>query len=287
MISRRGAWLITGSEMRRLENEICIRTEDLRLSTERYTRLVRGLPDIIFETTPLGRILVVSMSVMEILGYKPADLIDRTWNERVHPEDQVAFSQAWEQSSREADFSIPALRYLNSQGQIRYLTLFFMPVFGEPDRLEGWNGWPGTLPGEIRTNRRVRELTHQLIQGQEEERRRLALDLHDEMGQVLSALKIGLQSLVGEGRDPENLYRDEVLELIELSQAIMDRIRALAYSLHPAILENFGLVAAIEDLCESSADASGLEITFKTTESGIEELTREVKTTLFRFVQEV
>lgn len=275
-----------GGEVMRLENEIRSRTEDLRISTERYTKLIRGLPDVIFETNPDGRITFVSASIIEILGFMPEDLNDRSWSDYVHPDDLAAYLKAWDQSADEADFAVPALRHLNSQANIRYLTLYFIPLFGAAGSLIGWNGVARDVTREIRTSHRVKELTRQLIQGQEEERRRLALDLHDEMGQVLSALKIGLQSLVEDGNARENANRAEIDQLIELTQTIMDRIRSLSYSLHPAILDNFGLSAAIEDLCESRADAEGVEINFNSADIGEPGLSRELKTTLFRFVQE-
>lgn len=266
-------------EVRRLENEI-------RTLTERYTQLVRGLPDAIFETNPDGKIAFVSRSVSEILGFRPEGMIGMDWSNWIYPEDQATFRKAWAQSRDEAEFSISALRHVTSQGTLRYLTLYFIPLIGATGRLEGWNGVARDVTREVRRSDRVRELSRQLIQGQEEERRRLALDLHDEMGQVLSALKIGLQSLVEEGSAPDNPARPEIIRLIELTQTIMDRIRSLSYSLHPAILENFGLSAAIEDLCETSSETSGIAIDFKSADVGEQRMTREVKTTLFRFVQE-
>lgn len=111
----------------------------------------------------------------------------------------------------------------------------------------------------------------------------MALDLRDELGQLFSALKIGLQSLA-EHLGPKNA--GEIANLIHLSQKIIDPIRALAYHLRPAILDNFGLVAAVEDLYESMAAAGMIEVAQKLEEVKNKALSPEVKTALFRFVQE-
>ncbi|MBF0528985.1 MAG: hypothetical protein HQK55_06905, partial [Deltaproteobacteria bacterium] len=137
-----------------------------------------------------------------------------------------------------------------------------------------------------RSTTRVRELSHQLIRTQEEERQRIALDLHDEMGQVVSALKIGLQHLIEHQQMDSGARNSEIRKLIGLSQKIMDRVRALAHNLRPAILDNFGLAAAIEDLCESVASSGGPKIEHRLAAVDESGLSPEIKTTLFRFVQE-
>lgn len=133
---------------------------------------------------------------------------------------------------------------------------------------------------------RIRDLSHQLIRAQEEERQRLALDLHDEMGQVVSAVKIGLQNLAQRQEMDVGLESVEIRKLINLTQKVMDRVRALAHNLRPAILDNFGLTAAIEDLCESTASAGNIVIERRLTHLNENQLSPEIKTTLFRFVQE-
>jgi signal transduction histidine kinase len=136
---------------------------------------------------------------------------------------------------------------------------------------------------QVLAERRVRELSHKLINAQEEERKRVALDLHDELGQLLSALKIGLQSLAQQRSGEE---AGELQRLIRLSQKIMDRIRAMAYHLRPAILDNFGLVAALEDLCESLGESGLIRVETRLQEVDEKALSPEAKTALFRFVQE-
>ena len=126
----------------------------------------------------------------------------------------------------------------------------------------------------------------QLINAQEEERRRLALDLHDEAGQLLSALKIGLHA-VARGSPQTCLEKQKDMpHLMELCEDVLARIQTMAYMLRPAILDRFGLVSAIQDLVEWVADSSGIEVRTDISEFDESLLPDEAKTTLFRFIQE-
>jgi signal transduction histidine kinase len=166
---------------------------------------------------------------------------------------------------------------------VRWLSINSRVVHDKLGQVTGRRGVARDVTEQVRADKKIHELSGLLINAQEEERKRLALDLHDEMGQVLSALKIGLQSLAQSRSDDE---RQEYDRLIRLTQKIVDRSRALAYNLRPAILDNFGLNAALADLCDSMNDSGILQI--KTDLQDIEEkdLSPDVKTALFRFVQE-
>jgi signal transduction histidine kinase len=147
----------------------------------------------------------------------------------------------------------------------------------------GRRGVARDVTKQVLAEKRVRELSRKLISTQEEERKRIALDLHDEMGQMLSALKIGLQALAKreESRDSEELAR-----LIRLTQVVMDQIRALAHRLRPSILDNFGLKAALEDLCETLAESELLEVVYNLEDLPKERISPEMEISLFRVAQE-
>jgi signal transduction histidine kinase len=130
---------------------------------------------------------------------------------------------------------------------------------------------------------RIHQLSRKLIRAQEEERKGIALDLHDEMGQLLSALKLGLQGLAQRLEPP---FRQEGNKLVRLAQTIVDRMRALAYRLRPATLDSFGLRAAVEDLCETLAESHLLAVEHNLDFFNEESLSPEVTISVFRLVQE-
>ena len=269
-------------EARHLEALVAERTADLEVSTQRYLSLVQDLPDVVFELDQDGRYTFVSRAVEGVLGYQPGEMLGHTQREFVLPQDRPKYDQQKARTENDEPMSILALRHQTADGRVRWLSLHSRGLSDARGRGLGRRGVARDVTQQVLAERRVRELSGQLINAQEEERKRLALDLHDEMGQLLSALKIGLQTLA---RNHEQV-RPDLDRLIRLTQEVMDRSRSLAYRLRPAILDNFGLTAALTDLCESLSEDGVLAVTTHLDKIDDRALGPAVKTTLFRFVQE-
>jgi PAS domain S-box-containing protein len=133
-----------------------------------------------------------------------------------------------------------------------------------------------------RAEQATRLLSGRLVTAQEEERRRIARELHDEIGQVLTVVKINLQSL----RDP--LRRPGTTEAVEASIQNVDRaiqqVRALALDLHPSILDHLGLPAALRWFVDRIPQGPVPHLAVE--EGDGRPLSRDVKTAAFRIAQE-
>ena len=133
-------------------------------------------------------------------------------------------------------------------------------------------------------SRRVaRDALRRVVEGQELERRRLARELHDETGQALTSILLGLRA-VEDATAPDEASR-AVTELRELVVATLQDVRALAVQLRPKALDDFGLVAALERLAQTFTEASGMRVDLEA-RLGKTRLPPEVETTLYRLVQE-
>ncbi len=133
-------------------------------------------------------------------------------------------------------------------------------------------------------SRRVaRDALRRVVSGQELERRRLARELHDETGQALTSILLGLRAVEeADGRDD---VRTAVGDLRELVVATLQDVRRLAVQLRPKALDDFGLVPALERLVQTFAETSGIRVDLEA-QLGEERLPAEVETTLYRIVQE-
>jgi signal transduction histidine kinase len=128
-----------------------------------------------------------------------------------------------------------------------------------------------------------RDTVRRVVEAQENERARLARELHDETGQALTSILLGLKSLDERVESPEG--RAAVAELRELVVSTLQDVRRLAVELRPAALDDFGLAPAIERLLDTVAEQSGLTVDVQS-RLGERRLPAEAETALYRIVQE-
>jgi len=132
---------------------------------------------------------------------------------------------------------------------------------------------------------RLRALTKQAITAQEEERKRIARNLHDDTGQALSTLIIALERLETGLPPAASELRPRLKAARELATRTLEDLRKLVYGLRPSMLDDLGLVPAIRWLARASLEESGAQLTFE----AFDETTRlpaEVETAVFRIAQE-
>jgi len=133
------------------------------------------------------------------------------------------------------------------------------------------------------SQRVARDAVRRVVEAQELERRRLARELHDETGQALTSILLGLKPL--EDALADHPAHTALAGLREQVVTALQDVRRLAVELRPAVLDDFGLVPALERLTESFAEQSDVRIDFHSA-LGEARLPPEVETALYRVVQE-
>ena len=143
------------------------------------------------------------------------------------------------------------------------------------------------LQREIRNRERAeaaREaLRRKLIRAQEEERRRIARELHDQMGQELTALNLGLTSL---HEAAPKKFKDELRSLQELVTQTARNLRRVALELRSSTLDDLGLVKAVRNLAETWSAHCGIEVDVESRQYPATGVSAEIETTLYRIIQE-
>ena len=123
-----------------------------------------------------------------------------------------------------------------------------------------------------------------VVEGQELERKRLARELHDETGQALTSVLLGLRAIEEAAGDRPEIH-ESVLELRELVVATLHDVRRLAVELRPKALDDFGLVPAVERLAETFAEQTDVDVHVQAA-LGDDRLPAEIESALYRIVQE-
>ena len=146
------------------------------------------------------------------------------------------------------------------------------------------NAW---LFEQLRAGReRLQTLSRRLVEIQETERRFISRELHDQAGQTLTSLMLGLGALEQSADQPQDV-RTRVTELKRLVDSVLEDLHRLAVNLRPASLDHLGLIPALGQLIRSFSQSSTLQIRFKAV--GIcedDRLPQDVETTLYRIAQE-
>jgi signal transduction histidine kinase len=154
----------------------------------------------------------------------------------------------------------------------------------EDGRLKEMIGVMVDITDRKRVESSVIEMTGRLISAQEEERRRIARELHDDFNQRLALLSIGLERLE-QNMETDATRPSHIGDLRQLTREITSDVHRLSHQLHPAKLEHLGLVAAIKGLCRELSEQYGADIDFLHRDVPTS-ITKESALCLFRVAQE-
>ncbi len=253
----------------------------------------------VFDGAPLGIVLVgldaclitANQRACNLLGYELDELVGRDLAGITHPEDWAVQKPLVLQLSRGL---IPRYtmekRYFNREGQ---------PIWAEisASLVTDANGAPlyiVVIMEEISAlklanqklqdyAKQVSTLTRQVLSVQEEERRHIARELHDEIGQVLTAVRLALVP----GRGPTD--QAQSTDTLAAPRAVVDeaigRVRDLITNLRPPILDDLGLLAALRSLCDQYRQRSRIQVHFESA-ADLVTLPRELSDTVYRITQE-
>ena len=135
-----------------------------------------------------------------------------------------------------------------------------------------------------RRQKEYQQLSGRLLRLQDDERRRLAVDLHDTMGQRLAALTMNLDLVAGAKAGLDRRSRRTLEESRSLAEQCSREVRTLSYLLHPPLLDEMGLVSALRWYAKGFTKRSGIQVGLFLDE--IKRLPEPIETALFRVVQE-
>jgi len=136
----------------------------------------------------------------------------------------------------------------------------------------------------LQQSEQLRELSNRLLRTQDDERRRIARELHDSAGQIITALGLNLAAITSRVKR-HAVIGNSIKESLDLIHQLSDEIRTLSYLLHPPLLDENGLSGAIEWYMAGLSERSGLRVELEISKQ-FGRLPVEMETTVFRIVQE-
>lgn len=122
-----------------------------------------------------------------------------------------------------------------------------------------------------------------ILEGQEEERKRISRDMHDGIGQLLSAMKFNLEGIHSVSSDAE---REKLKSSKDLLKNIIREVRRISFNLTPSALSDYGIVPVLNKFCREITKISDLKVSFENRTGFLSRLERKVENNLYRIVQE-
>jgi PAS domain S-box-containing protein len=270
--------------------------EALRESEERYRTLVEHTYDLIIETNTDGQYLYVSPKHKDMLGYDPSELVGGTIFEHVHQDDRSAVMAEFQRAIRTFTSGHAVYRFRHKNGQWLWLESTGKPYQTATGEVRGVIASRDITERkraeeELKSSReQLRALAASLQSAREEERSRIAREIHDNLGQALTGLKMSLSWLdkklseVGDGVPP-SLLLNEIASMSKLIDAAIQMVREISAELRPGVLDDLGLVAAVEWQAQEFQTRMGIRCRFTSTLGNIT-LDKEQSTAIFRILQE-
>lgn len=231
-----------------------------------------------------GRFTYVGEQAVRMLGYSTELWYEPDfWGSHIHPEDRERAAAGRRTYSNTHDSYELEYRMTARGGRVVWLQ-DIVSVIRKDGRPTTIRGFLIDITERKRTEEALVSLSGRLINAQEEERKRIARELHDDLNQRMALLSIELEQLGQRIQKPRNL-RSLVQNLQTRAKEISAEIHRLSYRLHPSKLDHLGLAAAVASLCEELSQGRGLKIEFR--QKGLPAaVPKDVSLCVFRIAQE-
>ncbi len=265
-----------------------------RESAERYRMLVDGVSEYaIFMLDPEGHVLTWNASAERINGYKAEEIVGLHFS-KFYPEEIAA--RNWprhelETAKAEGRFEDEGWR-VRKDGS-RYWANVVITALRDPGgRLYGFSKvtrdmtqrrkWEDQVTS---LNSELRILSSRLLRVQDDERRRIAHELHESLGQELSAMKVMLDSALRRGAFDQTTA-EIVTQSVALADRVLEGLRSLSYLLHPPLLEERGISAALRWYVDGYQRRSGVRVELVFSPEEFPRVSPQLESAVFRIVQE-
>lgn len=277
---------------RKRRDEIEVRKHMERLDAgivaERSEKLFRemadGAPILLWMSDEDGRRFYFNRPWLEFTGKTLAQESGEGWRRGVHPQDLALCLSQYSTAIQEGKRFDGEYRLRTKSGEYNWVNDSGIPRYGMNGKLIGFIGACIDRSERKNVEKALHQLTGRLLELQDDERRRIARELHDTTAQNLAVLSMNL-CVVKEAEGQLALKTKRALsESLALAEQCSQELRTVSYLLHPPLLDELGLVSALRSYTTGFTQRTGIQVELKVQEIG--RLPRDIETTVFRIVQE-
>jgi PAS domain S-box-containing protein len=260
--------------------------EQLRQAEEKYRGIYENAMDGIFQTSPDGRFIAANPAMARMIGYEnPEDLMAaRTNIEQTHYVDAERRKEFLRVMAEEGVVQNFELQVYRKDGSKIWTSENVRAVRDDSGALLYFEGIVEDITQRKQVEAERLQLLRRLITTQEDAQRRISRELHDQMGQSLAALMLGLKSLSDHAKTPEITTRLQQLQ--NLTTQLAQDVHRLARELRPTALDDLGLHTALSNYIDEWSERTGVTADFHSNGLLSQRLPNDIETTAYRIVQE-
>lgn len=262
----------------------------LRRAKQRLQSIVDNTWDIIFQMDLAGNYTFGNKAAERVLGYRLDQLLEMNFVQVVAPEYVAMVRQRLRARIEGKDLPQPfSFDCIRADGRRVTLELATTTAY-EDEKLLAVQGVARDITERRRAERALQEAHRKLLTAREDERRHVARELHDSIGQQLAGTRLMLRNALGEcDAGKVEAARGQLVRASEMCNAMVAEVREICQGLYPAALESLGLSAALRELCSQCSQCGGVDGACRCEFNGPQGNVRfrpEVEIALFRIAQE-
>lgn len=255
----------------------------VRKRTREITNILHYTPAVVYIKDAAGRYRLVNPQYEALFGIQNQDVQGKT-DDQVLPPDVARRYKASDAKVVEGKHSLQIEEEIPQPvGMRTYLTVKF-PVYDESGDIDGICGIATDITAVKKAQNQLRRFSASIMASQEKERSALARELHDELGQMLTALRMDTVWIRDRLRDEDPAAKERALTMCRLIDKALEDVRGLAHRLRPGVLDDLGLVDALEDYTTEFEKRTGITCIFD--HQNIPATTDTVATAAYRITQE-
>ena len=255
----------------------------VKTRTREITGILKYTPSVVYIKDTDGRYSLVNSRFEELLGIGGQDVFGKT--------DHDLFPAEIADRMRAADIEILSTRRSSQveeavpreDGVHTYLTVKF-PLYDEQGEATGVSGIATDITELKKVQDKLRLLSASIMDGQEKERTAIARELHDELGQVLTALRMDSAWLLKRLKEVDPAASERAQAMCSLVDKTIDDVRNIALRLRPGVLDDLGLIAALEWFAADFEKRTEIVCFFR--HINVQKVDNIVATAVYRIVQE-
>jgi PAS domain S-box-containing protein len=265
--------------------------EVLRQSEDSLRLIIDTIPTMAWTVRPDGAVDFVNQRWLDYTGLSLEEELNEP-NCVVHPEDLPRVMEKWLVDMAAGEPSEDEMRLRQADGAYRWFLVRTVPLRDESGAIAMWFGTSTEIEDRKQAENalqcsleELRALAARLQSVREEERTRLAREIHDELGQALTGIMLESASLIRELPRDAKQQSNRAELIMKLADETIQTVRRISTELRPGILDDLGLMAAVEWAAEEFQSRTGTDCRLDLPEDDIV-IDRERATALFRILQE-